>query len=202
MHSRVRPVTISQARRYRAPQQAGFNLIEAAIVLGIVGLIVGAIWAAAGSAYENMRLQNASKQLLALVQGVRGTYANQPSGTVDVTVDTLAGMGVIPSDMLVLTNGSASIVHQWSGSVDTADQSSDVGMPAFSLTYNNIKTDSCNNLATRVANSARGSGLLRIATGGGTYLDLVNDSGAAPASGGPACASPADDIVFIFNIRG
>src|SRR5450755_2463049 len=61
--------TVSPIRAQRAAKQSGFNLIEAAIVLGIVGLIVGGIWAAAGAAYEGMRQQNASKQLLSLVQG-------------------------------------------------------------------------------------------------------------------------------------
>lgn len=41
-------------RRRRAAQK-GFNLIEAAIVLGIVGLVVGGIWVAATSVYANLR---------------------------------------------------------------------------------------------------------------------------------------------------
>ena len=60
----------------QANARAGFNLIEAAIVLGIVGLIVGGIWAAASSAYENMRQQTASKQLLSLVGNIRNYYQN------------------------------------------------------------------------------------------------------------------------------
>jgi hypothetical protein len=186
----------------RAASRAGFNLIEAAIVLGIVGLIVGGIWAAAGSAYENMRLQNASKSLLSLVQGVRGAFANNPTGTVDVDTDTLASMGVIPTDMLSQTGGNVTIIHQWSGNVTTADATATAGVPAFSLTYANVKTDSCNNMATRVANTARGSGLLLVTTGAGPYLNLIGNSGATPATGGPQCDSPTDDIVFIFSVRG
>jgi hypothetical protein len=188
----------------RAVSNAGFNLIEAAIVLGIVGLIVGGIWAAAGSAYENMRLQNASKSLLSLVQGVRSAFANSPGGTVDVNVTTLANMGVIPSDMLSVSNGTPTIIHQWSGLVttDAPDPSTTGGVPAFSLTYTAVKTDSCNNLATRVANTARGSGLLLVEIDGTPYLNLINNSGAEPAAGGPQCDSPSDDVTFVFNIRG
>jgi len=35
--------------------QHGFNLIEAAIVLGIVGLVLGGIWIAASSVMERQR---------------------------------------------------------------------------------------------------------------------------------------------------
>jgi hypothetical protein len=186
--------------RRRAAPDAGFNLIEAAIVLGIVGLIVGGIWAAAGSAYENMRQQNASKSLLSLVQGVRGAYANAPQGAVDVDVESLASMGVIPSDMLTQSGSNVTITHQWSGTVTTADASA-VGQPAFNLTYNNIKSDSCNNLATRVANTARSSGLLLIYVGSNLWLNLINDPSNSPA-GAPNCASGGDDITFTFSIRG
>jgi hypothetical protein len=189
----------------RAVSNAGFNLIEAAIVLGIVGLIVGGIWAAAGSAYENMRLQNASKSLLSLVQGVRSAFANSPSGVVDVNVGTLANMGVIPSDMLSVVNGTPTIIHQWSGTVttDAPDASTTGGVPAFTLIYNAVKLDSCNNLATRVANTARGSGLLLITTqnGGNPYLNLINNSAAEPAAGGPQCTA-MDNVEFTFGIRG
>src|SRR5262249_49142334 len=119
--------------RRRAPSNAGFNLIEAAIVLGIVGLIVGGIWAAAGSAYENMRLQNASKSLLALVQGIRNAYAGS-TGAVDVNVDTLNSLGVIPADMLSISGNTATIIHQWSGNVTPAAVTV-ASTPAFELTY-------------------------------------------------------------------
>jgi hypothetical protein len=171
-------------------------------VLGIVGLIVGGIWAAAASAYENMRLEDASKGLLSLVQGVRNAYANNPSGTIDVTVDTLASMGVIPTDMLSTSGGNTTILHPWSGAVTTADASATAGVPAFALTYTGVKTDSCNNFATRVGNTGRGSGLMRIITGGGAYLNLIGNAGAEPAAGGPQCGSPTDDVEMIFSIQG
>src|SRR5437867_1361141 len=95
--------------------QAGFNLIEAAIVLGIVGLIVGGIWAAASSAYENMRQQSGSKQLLSLVQNIRGFYAQGPIDVIDNNLTNLYNLGLLPSDM-VIQNGSAFYLrHPWGG---------------------------------------------------------------------------------------
>lgn len=43
----------------------GFNLIEAAIVLGVVGLVIGGIWVAAAAVQSNLREADASKGLLA-----------------------------------------------------------------------------------------------------------------------------------------
>jgi type II secretory pathway pseudopilin PulG len=186
----------------RSAARLGFNLIEAVIVLGIVGLIVGGIWAAAGSAYENMRLENASNGLLSLVHAIRNAYGSTTTATLDVSVDTLANMGAVPADMLSTTAGNTSIQHQWSGPVITADASASAGAPAFSLTYAAVKTDSCNSFATRVAASARVAGLLSITTGGGAYLNLIGNTGAEPAAGGPQCASPTDDLIFVFSVRG
>ena len=56
---------IKHTLRRRA--QSGFTLIEAAIVLAIIGLVAGGIWVAASSVYENLRTARASEQLLASV---------------------------------------------------------------------------------------------------------------------------------------
>ena len=45
----------------------GFNLIEAAIVLGVVGLVIGGIWVAAAAVQQNLREADASKGLIQIV---------------------------------------------------------------------------------------------------------------------------------------
>jgi type II secretory pathway pseudopilin PulG len=184
----------------RANAQAGFNLIEAAIVLGIVGLIVGGIWAAAGSAYENMRQQNASKQLLSLVQGIRGFYAQNPSDVVETNIANLASLGVLPSDMVVIDGtGSKSLRDAWGGSVTLDDGIT--GTASFTVTFNNMKADVCKNFITRVANVARGSGLLVVSTGtGGEYLNLVLNSSQVNTTT-PACTDQGSPF-FVFSLRG
>lgn len=70
-----------------AHTKQGFNLVEAAIVLGIVGLVIGGIWTTAASVYSNRRVSegmegflftiNAAKALL-----TRDSYPSTPnSGT-------------------------------------------------------------------------------------------------------------------------
>src|ERR1700733_12022724 len=69
----------------------GFTLTEIAIVLGIIGLILGAIWVAAAAVYTNMRTSKTTTELLDIVQNVRAMYAT--SGTVDPAAD-MAAFGI------------------------------------------------------------------------------------------------------------
>ncbi len=180
-------------------RKAGFNLIEAAIVLGIVGLIVGGIWAAAGSAYENMRQQNAAKQLLALVQGIRGFYAQNPSDTITEDVSELYNLGVLPADMVVDTGSAKILRHQWGGGVDVNDTTSTYGIASFRVTFNSMKADACRNFLTRSANVARGSGLLVVNSGTAEVLNLIANSSDINTS--ITCTDQAAPF-FVFSLRG
>ena len=64
-------------RRIRSHKR-GFNLVEAAIVLGVVGLVIGGIWVAAASVQENLRLSRAQRDILSIISNLRGLYSNMP----------------------------------------------------------------------------------------------------------------------------
>ncbi len=48
----------------------GFNLVEAAIVLGVVGLVIGGIWTGAASVKQNHWISETSKGVLLSVQTI------------------------------------------------------------------------------------------------------------------------------------
>ncbi len=192
------------ATEQRAHKQAGFNLIEAAIVLGIVGLIVGGIWAAAASAYENMRQQAASKNLLSLAQNIRGFYAQNPSDTIDTDVENLFSLGLLPADMVVGSTGAHTLRHQWGGAVTLSDTSSS-GLASFSITFTKMNSEACRNFIMRNSNAARGSGLLVVGTDAGVVMDLANNSSATTdiSSVNTRCGSTTQkDVYFTFGLRG
>lgn len=76
----------------------GFNLIEAAIVLGLIGLVIGGIWVAASAVSENMRRADAGKGILSIVQGVRNLYGSGAPTSTSRVEAAMINAGVVPGD--------------------------------------------------------------------------------------------------------
>lgn len=55
----------------------GFNLIEAAVVLGVVGLVIGGIWTAASAVSVNIQNAQSARALLQTVYSIRHFYADR-----------------------------------------------------------------------------------------------------------------------------
>lgn len=79
--------------RKREGQRRGFTLTEIAIVLGIIGLILGAVWAAASAVYSNMRTSQAEQGITATAQAVRSMFAaSNNTGQSSAALITTPGM--------------------------------------------------------------------------------------------------------------
>ncbi|MGB4967399.1 MAG: type II secretion system protein [Candidatus Saccharimonadales bacterium] len=91
-------------------RRRGFSLIEAAIVLGVVGMVIGGIWVAANAVIRKQRINEAAAVILQIVQGARGllplavypdvNYANTPGIT-----ETLKATGIIPYPLIKADGG-------------------------------------------------------------------------------------------------
>ena len=55
----------------------GFSLTEIAIVLGVVGLILGAVWTAAAHVYSQKRINDFERELSVTLENIRLFYHNQ-----------------------------------------------------------------------------------------------------------------------------
>lgn len=85
-------------RRSRA---SGFTLTEAAVVLGVVGLVLGSIWATAGNVMANNKAVTFSKQFDTIVRNVARLYPTAAS--VGSSANSQAEMiraGVFPPNMI------------------------------------------------------------------------------------------------------
>jgi len=107
-------------RRGRPFPCLAFSLIEAAIVLALVGVVLGGIWVAASSTSENRKIARFSEQMLVTIQNIRAAYrAVNVSSDVWLTdfanngVDQIANMGFAPADMLSGTR----LVDPWGNQV-------------------------------------------------------------------------------------
>ncbi len=127
----------------------GFTLTEIAIVLGILGIILGAIWTAAATVYANYHVSKAATETLAIVQNFKGLYGNSaltdPNGE-DMTAFAMIA-GLFPADMVQAGNTiyalgpwSGSQVNVYSGSV----------WNAVTVAFWNIDIPTCNRLADAI----------------------------------------------------
>ncbi len=180
----------------------GFTLTEAAIVLGIVGLILGAIWVAAGAVYENLRVSTTSNQLLQIAQSIRAMHATQ--NVVDANIDALlvARAGGMPSDMITRdSNGAVTAVRDvWGGDVSIAATTYNVTNDSFSVTFTEVPQSACSNLLMRNTGTGRDTGLI----GAGNSVSTTTSFPLVLSSAVAACSSTAaagNTVVFTFRLK-
>jgi prepilin-type N-terminal cleavage/methylation domain-containing protein len=85
----------------------GFTLTELAIVLGVMGAILGAIWTAAATVSANQKTAKAVRQILVLVEGIKSTYSTGtiPGGGQYLTPFAI-NSGLLPNDMIQSCTGT------------------------------------------------------------------------------------------------
>lgn len=186
----MRKRTAGQAAA-RDEAKRGFTLTEIAIVLGIVGLILGAIWVAAAAVYNNLRTSKGTTELLVTVQNIRALYAT--SGLVDAGADmpvnappaagggrTYLQAGVFPAD--TLDNPNVNLATQafdpWQGNISVQSTTSvgGTGTDAFYVVMDKVPQQAC-------------IGLLTSNVGQGRDPSMIG-AGAGAAGGLPAAAAP------------
>lgn len=216
-------MSLLKMRRRRAANK-GFNLIEAAIVLGIVGLVVGGIWVAATSVYANLRSKRATDELLGIAQSVRALFATSTTmnnAAADMTA-VMAQANVLPSDTLTTTPAAAlssNTANPWAGGNISVGSYIAAGTQ-FYITFSNVPTAACVDFVSRNTGPARDSGMLGVVGAAGTSGAVLPvpgaiGVGAMPVAGtaltlaniqnAAVCNSAAAGLVnvsFIFTLRG
>lgn len=129
-----------------------FTLTEMAIVLGIIGIILGAIWVAASAVYENNRTARARAQVMQIVNAFKSIYGGKRVNIADWTDLTALAInnGFVPQEMV---NGSTA-VGPWSGSVVTIY--SNQSWNGIVVYYNNLAQTACNHFANAVGTTNPG----------------------------------------------
>jgi prepilin-type N-terminal cleavage/methylation domain-containing protein len=155
----------------------GFTLTEIAIVLGIIGIILGAIWVAASAVYNNIRISHANTQVLQLAQGIRSLYSTATL-TTGMTVDNLICAKAAPSDMITLAcGGPGTLGDAFPGGTTLVFPTSD-GF-GFEISMSGVSRANCDSLLVQIAGSNRDAGLY-----------LARGANVMPGSGG-ATGSPS-----------
>jgi len=188
-------------------KKRGFTLTEIAIVLGIVGLILGAIWVAAAAVYSNLRNAHADTEALQMVQAVRALYATNTIIGAGAAADQTAALitaGAIPKD-IVNAAGTAAI-NQWPNGA-TAIWSNAAG-DGFELILTAVPQSACINLITTIAGTNADPGLYNataVTTASPVAADAVVSgpriAAITPTAAATLCAAALNKVSFGFTLK-
>jgi len=179
----------------RHNQKKGFSLIEAAIVLAVVGGVIGAIWVAASNYLENQRVQKYATDFLTINQCIRNKFPRlqcddvlcQDSNWTLRWAQTkfFDDIGCIPANIERRISSSGNTLYYaglgktffvtiFEHSDDFLLKISIASKGATTLQQNNNTVSECTKLANSLAKSARPSELKFIQIGIYTYPHYKN----------------------------
>jgi prepilin-type N-terminal cleavage/methylation domain-containing protein len=189
--------------RFRENQKArkGFTLVEASIVLGIMGLILAAVWVAAGTVYKNQRVASASTYLLQIAQAVRNMYSGNQVLATDTTLSQWIAAGAIPKDAVVNNTATS---NPWGGETNVTVSDT----TTFSVLFTKVPKAACIDLLMRNTGSGRDTGLQVAGVGAvnsstsfnfAANYDLLGDI----AKSNTYCSDANNNTVyFTYTLRG
>lgn len=191
----------------------GFSLTELAVVLGLVGVVTGAIWVAASAVYRNARIKTASDQMGQIAQNVRALHALQTTIDAAVTQTQWIAHGVFPADMVVGTGGSATTLNRWGGvtRVDVANVNGTNG-DGFIVSFGAVPQSDCIDFVVRNAGQSRDTGLVGVTAsqGNGASAGTSNNSLTFPLNATTVTGicqytgvgTSANVVTFTFRLKG
>jgi type II secretory pathway pseudopilin PulG len=104
-------------------ERRGFNLIETAIVLGMVGIVIGGIWVGAATVSENIKVKKTIEGILAIARNIQSLISARDSIAIGNSINitsTLIQAEAYPKDWI---NGST-VKSPFGGNVTSANLSS------------------------------------------------------------------------------
>ena len=154
-------------------RKRGFSLLEAAVVLGVVGLVIGGIWGVAASVRASMQANQLHQQTLNLVSSIRDYYANRPlpaaAGAITTTLQT---KGRFPEEMCPANCVAASIPgiiirNAYGGTTNVTIPNPATYSNQFYIIYTSVPQKGCMELGMKLSARAPEIGLVSFAAGGG-----------------------------------
>ncbi len=126
-------------------RRRGLTLIEAAMVLVILALVVGAVMLYYQSANQNRQISAVAGQLAATQQAVRSAYAGQADLS---DLENTSITRYLPASMVVggATATTGELRHAFNGRLTVDGRAT--GGTYFTVTLANIPYDACKRLAT------------------------------------------------------
>jgi len=150
--------TLNTVKARAQRRRRGLTLIEAAMVLVILALVVGAVMLYYQSANANRQISATAGQLASVQQAVRAAYSGQADLS-DLTNSAISKY--LPSGMVKDDN---TLRHAFNGDLSVAPGN---GGSYFTVTLASVPSDACKRLATM----DMGRAVLGLTIGGGVATD-------------------------------
>lgn len=187
----------------RGDRRRAFSLTEMAIVTGIMGLVLGAVWVGVSQVRTNSATIDTVKQVLSLANNVRVLYDGKSSFASGVDgrdiASSLISAGAVPREMLD-SNDSTQMRNAWSGQVHILAFSNGI----YRIQYENLPRTVCTDLATQLSGT-RGDGSPQAVWGNnGSISYSVRNYGALNVNmAGYLCGTGTTptDIGFEFSLK-
>lgn len=141
----------------------GFNLIESAIVLGVVGLVIGGIWYAAAAMYENYKVNKTINDIALIVKNVQELISIRDAESIGNAVNittTLIKAGVFPETWVNENN----VINPFGAIAEVLNLAQPAGASTrFFIRFYGIPQSSCIKLTVKISSigaiaGSRGSG--------------------------------------------
>lgn len=173
------PATPSPVRPQPAKKRRGFNLVEAAIVLGVIGLVIGGIWVAAGEIAFRRGIANTFADTMMIagrMQSLGRSYWGTSNFNPPNNQPTLQIMGIVPANYIYQGAGQSYTITNFSRSSTLSISN---GIAAGTSSYININlvllpANTCLELLSKIYTALKGQGwkastsFVQVNTGSGT----------------------------------
>lgn len=136
----------------------GFSLMEIAIVVALIGVILGGIWYAAAQVGEADKENHAAQELQEISQNILGFMQNRSFNVTSGTsiLANMIGGGVIPGEAVV---SATTAQTPWGGVLDVSAVGVGVSPPkSFRVSFYGVSEQACVALILKGTNCSIGSG--------------------------------------------
>jgi prepilin-type N-terminal cleavage/methylation domain-containing protein len=147
----------------------GFNLIEMAIVLGVVGLVMGGVWTVVQKVQQTTHLRQASEQIITINKNVRAYYQTRSCIANGDQTGALTAATVVPPVFPREMLAAGGVVHPWNGAVTVSGTNAGCDYQ-YTLTLAGLPGGTCVELVPQLTGASEPSRGLISATINGLQL--------------------------------